>query len=725
MSLEAGIIRDHRFIIIFLLLMVIPIESIYAQEKEGLLWFYESEFKYYNVEETWISSDGSFIMTYSHHNKDEVPDVYFFNGEGELWWSGVEKDVVRVSGDFKPTMAYIHVSKNGDYILIPTESTKEENANLYDKNGNLLWSYNFYPSTIYRTAISADGSYVLINTKDTVHLLDNGGNLLWSYPVSGAAHSMDIADDGSYIGIGDSDFFHLLNREGTLLWSKSGEPYVNDVKLSSDGSSVTISIGGNKIISYNIKNGEEEWTYQLSGYCEIISNDGSYIVIGRREVGVYVLDDSGTLIWKKDGNPACISVIPGENHILLGDYDTGPKLYNDEGKLLWNYPINKVMGCSISKNGYVVAGTRGKLSGTVGRLYYLKIPTGSVSISSNPSGADVFINEVNRGQTPFNTELIPDSYEISIKKPGFVEFSDSISIDSGDEEIIHKDLEPYGVISITSDPPNAKITIEETFEGNTPASIEARAGDYVINLYKSGYREHEETITIASGEHIELHRALELLGTISISSNPKDASVFMDGEWKGETPLEIEAEQGEKEILLKKIGYRAISEKINVKPGKTVYFHRDLKIKNEIKIIAALSLLSIIVLGKLKHGAKKKFERADAGKIIETHKSNPLFSIGFSLSEKCKKLKDEAESLISKSEEAYKVEKYKKSIELCNKARKPIVNAAKELIKMGDGAKDDKGKLTYYKTADIIYSSLGMVLPPQIKTIINEIEKSR
>ncbi len=64
--------------------------------------------------------------------------------------------------------------------------------------------------------------------------------------------------------------------------------------------------------------------------------------------------------------------------------------------------------------------------------------------------------------------------------------------------------------------------------------------------------------------------------SVHIASNPAGASVYLDGGYEGETPLDIkDISKGKHEVLLAKVGY--IAEKSDIKVEKDALFNFKLK----------------------------------------------------------------------------------------------------------------------------------------------------
>ena len=70
---------------------------------------------------------------------------------------------------------------------------------------------------------------------------------------------------------------------------------------------------------------------------------------------------------------------------------------------------------------------------------------------------------------------------------------------SQEQTQIKEATKDYGIISITSDPPGAKIFIDGEFKGQTPAEISLNTGTYQIFLQRQLYEPYKDSLTIEKG----------------------------------------------------------------------------------------------------------------------------------------------------------------------------------------------------------------------------------
>ena len=189
---------------------------------------------------------------------------------------------------------------------------------------------------------------------------------------------------------------------------------------------------------------------------------------------------------------------------------------------------------------------------------------GALSITSEPSGADVYLSGELVGQTPYSSSRLASAkYLVDIRKPLYLPLSNqTIAIEDGQRTERSFKLEPnFGDLSVASEPSAATITLEangrEVFNGTTPISLQLEPATYILSARKAGYAERRFEVTIARGDRTSIDKEQlqlrQLLGTAIISSEPTSpgARVLIDGKDSGTVPLVTELPVGSYEIAIK------------------------------------------------------------------------------------------------------------------------------------------------------------------------------
>ena len=111
-------------------------------------------------------------------------------------------------------------------------------------------------------------------------------------------------------------------------------------------------------------------------------------------------------------------------------------------------------------------------------------------------------------------------------------------------------------LQISSNPNNAKVFLNNTELGVTPLTINLDRSNNEIILKKAGYKEKKVKYFVDDNNKSEIKYLLdEDENLISLSTNPPSASVFLDDEYVGITPIKFpNIKKGT--IKIKKYGYR-------------------------------------------------------------------------------------------------------------------------------------------------------------------------
>ena len=189
---------------------------------------------------------------------------------------------------------------------------------------------------------------------------------------------------------------------------------------------------------------------------------------------------------------------------------------------------------------------------------------GALSITSEPSGADVYLSGELVGQTPYSSSRLASAkYLVDIRKPLYLPLSNqTIAVEDGKLSERSFKLQPnFGDLSVASEPSAATITLEangrEVYRGTTPISLQLEPATYLLSASKSGYAQRRFEVKIARGQRISISKEQlqlrRLSGTAVISSEPASpgARVFIDGKDSGAVPLITELPVGSYEITIK------------------------------------------------------------------------------------------------------------------------------------------------------------------------------
>jgi hypothetical protein len=205
---------------------------------------------------------------------------------------------------------------------------------------------------------------------------------------------------------------------------------------------------------------------------------------------------------------------------------------------------------------------------------------GSISVNSNPKGAEIYLDDVFEGLTPLKLDNIDLGQRgIKIVMSGYQEWTSYISILPSQTTKVSADLMPqqsYGSISVNSNPKGAKVYLDNAYKGLTPLKLDnINSGQRGIKIVMSGYQEWTSYISILPSQTTKVFADLmsqQSYGSISVSCDQSGAKIFLDGTYKKATstnPVILEnVEDGYHELTVIKDSFRTWVEDIVVYFGE-------------------------------------------------------------------------------------------------------------------------------------------------------------
>ncbi|RZN42516.1 MAG: PEGA domain-containing protein [Methanosarcinales archaeon] len=232
-------------------------------------------------------------------------------------------------------------------------------------------------------------------------------------------------------------------------------------------------------------------------------------------------------------------------------------------------------------------------------------PIGYIRVWSK-SGVDIYLDNVYQGVIGsdwFWIYNVSTGYHtIRLEKSGYEDYTETVYVSAGDTAAVSTDLTatptpttvatsiptPTGCIRVWSSPSGADIYLDGVYQGITCLNwfwiYEVSAEYHTIRLEKSGYDDYTETVYVSAGTTsvsyagsvYAVHAAsidatlTQETGSISVSSAPSGADIYLDGAYKGATPTTIpDVIPGSHALKLEKYGYAEWLTSVHVTSGAT------------------------------------------------------------------------------------------------------------------------------------------------------------
>jgi len=221
----------------------------------------------------------------------------------------------------------------------------------------------------------------------------------------------------------------------------------------------------------------------------------------------------------------------------------------------------------------------------------LEPETGLLLVESDPPGADVQMNGAYRGRTPFFLTDVPlGEHQFVFEKPGYLPREVRERVDSRVPRRVRVELVPNtGRVVVRSTPPGAGVRINGAERGVTPCEVEdVPAGETVVEVGLDGYEPFNETFELSAQQTREVTATLKPFPTqLTVVSIPAGARLYVDNQYRGETPQKItDLQPGEHRLRVELRGYETAA--------RTVYLQSRVPMVEEFRLVKNSGKLVIV-----------------------------------------------------------------------------------------------------------------------------------
>ncbi len=248
-----------------------------------------------------------------------------------------------------------------------------------------------------------------------------------------------------------------------------------------------------------------------------------------------------------------------------------------------------------------------------------------VSGANGPlGGAVVTLDGNDLGRSPLRAlEIPPGTYTLAVTADRYQPATQEITI-LGRQTVndLSISLAPaWAAVSISTTPPGAEIMIDGQVLGSTPYTAEVLEGEHELTLKLPAHKAWQDDLTIIAGQDqtlppVVLERAD---GLVFVRSQPSGANVTINGEFRGQTPLEVALAPGRAhELTLFRSGYSPATRRVETRPDEDQDITVPLvPITSTVRIIAEPAEAELYVDGVFKGVANQTLELMAASQIIE------------------------------------------------------------------------------------------------------------
>lgn len=345
-------------------------------------------------------------------------------------------------------------------------------------------------------------------------------------------------------------------------------------------------------------------------------------------------DPAGAKVWIDDEQQ------DGITPLLVDNQPVGKhKIYVEKGEL------------SASGEELVETNTIKRVSLT------LAMAAGSINVLSIPLEATVSIDGERVGLTPLTVEdVLAGEHTLEIEKSDYIRHAEKVVVKKNEIEKVEVYLEKMPLLLVLSEPTGALLFVDKKRKGTTPSkTLRLNPGKHDILLSLSDYEFYTTSVELMPGAEEEINcKMVREAGYIDITSSPPGVTIYLDGEFKGKSPLTLyRIPTGLHKVVANMDGYLASDQRIEVRHKMTTKV--DLKltsiasIKSNIQTInkkrnlwAGLALAASTVGGYFKYLSYAHYQdykttaTAEAGKLHDLiDRDNAIYPVAFSIGVAC------------------------------------------------------------------------------------------
>ena len=205
------------------------------------------------------------------------------------------------------------------------------------------------------------------------------------------------------------------------------------------------------------------------------------------------------------------------------------------------------------------------------QLEMVRLP-GLVTLTTEPeAAAEVRVDGEPLGTTPLvDAEITTGRHQIEFVAERYLtEVRELDVIGGGERQRFPVELTPnWAPITVETDPPGAAVFVDGSESGSTPLVVELSAGERIFEVRLGGYNPWADVVSVLADQPqtLPLISLTEADGRVVLRSEPDGAAVSVNGEYRGQTPLELSLPPRlEHQLVLTKPGYDSIAQALSVR----------------------------------------------------------------------------------------------------------------------------------------------------------------
>ncbi len=196
-----------------------------------------------------------------------------------------------------------------------------------------------------------------------------------------------------------------------------------------------------------------------------------------------------------------------------------------------------------------------------------------LTVNCNVNGAQVIINNIQAGVTPFRSDLAPGSYSLIVRAPGYTDYTQNVVINGNTtiNAVLQGQMAP---VSLSVNVPDAEILFNNASYGKAANGVfrtSLAPGNYRLEVRSPGYNFWAMDVIVNPGSGLTMNVSLQQqMAAITLTCNRDGAAVYLNGNFAGNiTPPRFVTNvvPGVYNLTVKAPGFSDYNAQINVPAG--------------------------------------------------------------------------------------------------------------------------------------------------------------
>ncbi len=208
--------------------------------------------------------------------------------------------------------------------------------------------------------------------------------------------------------------------------------------------------------------------------------------------------------------------------------------------------------------------------------------TGTLQVTSNVNGAQVFVDNVFVGNTPVSVTANPGNRSVRVTANGYRPETQTVTVRAGQVTSVNFNLGAVvqnGTLNITVSPSNAAVFVDNVRVGFGSQSVNVTPGQHTIRVTADGYQDFNSTVNVQAGGNVTVRANLQPIvvnGTLQIIA-PEGAQVSIDNQFVGNGSGQITVPAGQRTVRVTQAGFQDFVTTVNVQAGQVTTVRANLQ----------------------------------------------------------------------------------------------------------------------------------------------------